>query len=710
MKRALYASAALVAVLFPGLALAQAAEEAPPADDSSVSELIVTAQRRSEKLEDVPISMVAMPQARLEAAGAQNFLDISKVVPGVSINRVGAFTQPAIRGVTTKVAGLGAENNVAVYVDGFYRNNSVGLPSDFANVRQVEVLRGPQGTLFGRNATGGAILITTADPSFTPTINAKASYGSHDEGVVSFYGSMGVTDRLAFDVSLYTRESDGWITDQATGRPTNPQAQHNARVKLLFNATDDLTLQLTLEHSEVTDATMTNYTFYQHARLPGARDPNVTSVSVHPTTKAMANAAYLKATYDFGPVKLTSLTSYRQERDRIISDLDGSYVVNASATSKYYDRPETFTQEINLGSQSTGPFDWVAGLYFFHDDGERTQTLQTSNQAQITTQAWAAYADASWHVNDKLTLTLGGRYSVEEKQFVQSTPLRPAPPTKIVEGEGDWNSFTPRAAIRYEITESQSVYASYSQGFKSGVFNLTPNVTVGLADPEKLTAYEVGYKIARPGWYLNSSVFYYDYADIQVSSYNGTTTVLTNAASSTIYGADLEFAADLTDEFRLTLGGAYTHAEYDEFLNSPTSAPIDPTDPLSLNVTAFQDWSGNQMIRAPEWTANANLTWRRDFAIGEISLSGNLYYSSEYAPSTDAEDPITGERRLLQPDYTLLTLNARWTSPDRRWTATLYGRNVTDTEYRIGADTTTYGDWAIYGEPATFGVILGYSF
>jgi len=197
--------------------------------------VVVTAQKRSERLVDVPISVAVLDAAQLENAGIQGFQDIDKVAVGTRINRVGIYFQPSIRGITTQVVGVGQENNVAVYVDGFYQPSQVGINTDFDNVKSVQVLKGPQGTLFGRNATGGAILIDTLDPSFTPTAKASVSYGRFNEVIGQGYFSNGLTGKLAFDVSAYWKRSDGYIKDIG-GFDTNPLRDRSLRSKLLFAA------------------------------------------------------------------------------------------------------------------------------------------------------------------------------------------------------------------------------------------------------------------------------------------------------------------------------------------------------------------------------------------------------------------------------------------------------------------------------------------
>src|SRR3984893_4008946 len=273
-------------------------------EPTTLDEVIVTAQKRSERLVDVPISVAVVSAAQLDNAALEGLQDLDKVAVDTKINRVGVYFQPSIRGITTRVVGVGQENNVAVYVDGFYQPSQVGINTDFDNIKSVQVLKGPQGTLFGRNATGGAILIDTFDPSFTPTGKASLSYGRFNEVIAQGYFSNGLTDHLAFDVSAHWKTSDGYIKDIA-GFNTDPVQDKSIRSKLLFAPNDKLRLTGTLEYAKVQDAAALALTYFdrQLALLidpatPIATAPNRTSVNFGPISYTDTTTGAVKTEYD----------------------------------------------------------------------------------------------------------------------------------------------------------------------------------------------------------------------------------------------------------------------------------------------------------------------------------------------------------------------------------------------------------------------------
>ncbi|MGI4877829.1 MAG: TonB-dependent receptor, partial [Janthinobacterium lividum] len=224
------------------------------ADDTS-GEIVVTAQRRAQRLVDVPVSVTTLSGETLARAGVSGLLDLTKTAPGVVLDKNGAYLQPTIRGIGTNVTGPGADPNVAIYVDGVYQSSQTGNFFELANVEDVEILKGPQGTLFGRNATGGAILIKLLDPSFTTSGRANLSYGRFNEVAASGYVTTALSDKLAVDLSAYYRRSDGWIHDLRTGAEQNSQYSLDIRSKLLFKPTDTLKFILSYAHNDTSDPT-----------------------------------------------------------------------------------------------------------------------------------------------------------------------------------------------------------------------------------------------------------------------------------------------------------------------------------------------------------------------------------------------------------------------------------------------------------------------
>jgi iron complex outermembrane receptor protein len=694
--------------LSPLPALAQAA----PAAELEV--VIVTAQKREEALVEVPISIASMSAETLEEANIEGLLSLAQTTPGVVVNRFGVATQPTIRGVTSR----NGENSVSTYVDGFYRPNFVGLNLDFANIQRVDVLKGPQGTLFGRNSTGGAILITTLDPSQKFTLKASAGVEENGGRQASFYISDGLTDTLAFNFSADIRMNDGIVKEVNTGDDAADVEHQNYRTKLKWTPSDTVSMTLIGEYGVSSDATTVNLAIYEHALLPATRGDNLVSSGLIPKSDANYYGVYLTGSYEMPTTLFTTYTGYRRESDRLFVDLDGSrstlFFQNFWRTKE-----NTFTHEMNLSSTGERTVDWVTGAFFFVDGVTVDEVpnnfvgfTRTSRTVQDTF-AWALFADATWHVTDRLSLILGGRYSWEQKKFNFVATGVAGNPAFVNAGaaQATWSDFTPRVVLRYEVAENTNVYGSWSRGFKSGLFNPAPVASsLGQVRPENINAYEVGFKTAQRGWAFDAAAFHYGWENIHFSRFSIAGVTIQNAAEAEIYGAEAALTISPAAGLNIRTGVAYTHGEYTDFPDASASIAVVPSNPLSPNtVTVAQNWKGNPTIRTPEWTANLGGDYTIPAGSGAVILAGNIYYTSKFFPNTSREDPLTGKPDLSAGPYTLVNLSATWMVNDHL-SATVYGRNVLDKKYIIGHDANFFGQWRLFGEPRVLGAKLTYKY
>jgi iron complex outermembrane receptor protein len=734
MKVSSINSAALALAISVALGHAQAAEadlaqgEAAGAATGTVEEIIVTAQKRSQHLEDVPISITVVSGEALEQAGVTSFSDLTSISVGTNIARTGAYTQPAIRGISTTVVSVGQENNVATYIDGFYEPNPIILTSDLTNIAQVQILKGPQGTLFGRNATGGAILVSTVDPSSRAEGKAVVSYGNYNDRRAELYLNMPVTATLAANIDAYYRASDGYVKD-IDGFDTLPLDYRNVRAKVAYQPTDSIKALLVYNHAEISDATGLAVTQYAH-QLALANNPNAivesgtnrTSVNFQPHSEARNDSFGLMLDFDFGSASLKSFTRYLDGTDGLHYDADGSKSVLFDVTLSQRER--LLEQEFDL-SGNFGSTEWVIGAFAFRNE-QNQDYLRFYNPAAgvygftgagMTTTAYAGFADATFHATERLSFTGGVRYSSETKDFYFEAPQY----TRVVDTDGSWSGATPRAVVQYQLGERSNVYASYSKGFKSGTFNTTTADPTPVK-PEEVSAYEVGYKMATRDLSLNLATFYYDYRDLQVSVVsvlpNGrVNTRLANAANAEIYGAEVEGSYAFSANGSLRAGVAYTHARYREFTDAPGNllnvSPGVGANVGGLNVNAPQDWSGTRMIRAPDLTFNLGA----DYSIplrnsGAIELGGNLYVTSEYSPSTGTINQTVnngvitdlGGQRYQQDGYVLVNAQVGYVAPGKRWRVTFYGKNLTNENYALVRQPNTYGDYEQYAPPMTYGL------
>jgi len=721
------------AVLTDGNARAQS--DPATTQTPSASDIVVTAQRRSQRLEEVPISIVAVDKEQLQNRNITSSLDIDKVAVGVKIGKTGAFINPTIRGISSGAIGVGQENNVALYMDGFYQPFQIAQNAPLPNVKQLTVLKGPQGTLYGRNATGGAILIETLDPSLKDVEGEfSASYGRFNDKMLSGFISAPISDKIGISLSGYLRDNDGWIRD-ISGRDTNPINQKSVRGKILFEPTDTLKIMAAIAYTRVSDYTGDSYTFFAH-QLALANFPDTpiatgtyeTSQSFQGAFTSKLMTYQLRADLDLGFATLSSYTQYLKEKDFLDYDLDGSPLDLFRNIQTY--PADAFTQEFVLTSEMGKKLEWILGAMYYDADAAQDPSLAlnsatgtySATKGTLGSTAYSAYGELTWHATDALSITGGLRYTHEKRSHGFEQPLGTVvTPTAYK----SWSSATPRAVIRYELGPRSNIYASYSQGFKSGTFNqgLPSTATV---DPEKITAYEVGYKTASGGFRLSTSAFYYDYKNLQLSTLvtlptGARSTLLQNAATSEIYGAEATVDYPATSQLNLHAAVAWTHARYKKFPGAQASAVIDtrvgPTVG-GLNVSNFlQDWSGLRLIRSPDWTANASFDYTYPLPSGSIYLTGNVAYQSAQAPANDtlyqtidAAGVVSapGGYRYLQKGYALVGAQLGWRSENEKVKITLFGDNITNTKYRLQINGSVYGDYQVFGAPATYGVRVDY--
>jgi iron complex outermembrane recepter protein len=730
MNRWLHTFSCCSAVASLGASLSAVAQTS----NTAVEEVVVTAQRRAESAEDVPISITIASGEQLERAGVSRLEDIAIIAPAVQLSRTGVYTQPSIRGVTSTLAG-NYENNVGIYVDGYYLPFTRGLNVDLVNISQVQVLKGPQGTLFGRNATGGAILIQTLDPSMTERSGrVNMTYRRFEDKQVQGYFSTPIVDSLAWNVAGNYRESDGHIED-IDGFATAPIENWNVSTKLRFQPNENLTITGKYETLSTQDGRALANTYEGRSlvvfRVPGTyletRD-NKTSVNFPVTNETTQDTASLKLEWDFGWGALNSVTAYQEEENKLFYDLDGTKLHFFEQRTK--DENEAFSQDLNLTSNGDGPIQYVVGAYYFDS---KQQTIENASLNALTltptifvpgqlntpeTEAYAGYADVTWEAISRLFLTGGIRYSDETKELNVRNPT--------INREAKFESWTPRAVVRYQLDDNSNVYVSFSKGFKSGLINVaSPFNTV---DPEKIDAYEVGYKTARGSWRLDTAAYYYDYTDLQVSSLqivNGiNTAITTNAASAEIYGAEVQLSLNVVDNLNVNASAAYTHARYEDFpaasyndilpngLNT-TSCNIRPNPappPATLSDPCTQSWAGQQPTRAPDWTGNVGADYTLATGLGTFLFAGTVAYTSSYVPVKGDLDDF-GAYRYDTGDYTMINARTSWSPPAlEQLTFTAFGENLGNSRYYFYRSGNAFGDYHVLGTPRTWGVSLDYRF
>ena len=698
--------------------LSVAAAQTPDATNNqptaTSSDVIVTAQRREERLKDVPIAIKSVTGKQLAVAGITSSTDLGLVTPGLYFAVQGAFAQPTIRGIGTTVTGGGNDANVSLYIDGVYQPSQTGNLFDLNDVQRIDVLKGPQGTLFGRNATGGAILITTLNPSFNPSADLYASYGSFNELKLGAYLTGGITNDLAGDLSVQYKHDDGYVKNVNTGDEIANARTISIRTKLLFQPTNNLSFVLSANYSDVQDnspfAVKPLNGVVQFANLVTIpTNPYDVSLTTDPQIRTESFGGSLQAKYDMDAGTLTSTTSIERVRPFLSVDIDNisRFVDGAILPSLEV----TATQELNFASKQMGRFSWVGGFYYYYDDSDAKGDLITFpgfnyplSEGDLKTNAEAVYAEGNYDLTDRIRLIAGVRYSNENKDDISFTPGVPG-------AQHTWGAWTPRASIRFKIDEFSDLYATYSRGFKSGTFYQASGQAPTPVAPESVDAYEVGYKLARGRFSFDTSAYYYSYSNIQVQIQENInhqlTTITQNAATATIYGLDADLQGRLSENWTIDAGAAYTHARYDQYPNAIVYIPDlqtigGVTYKLGNVINPALNGNGKNMIRTPEFTGFLTATYTHPLPVGSVEVDGTASYNSGFF-----WDP---GNTVKQNPYTIVNAAISWISPDDKWKLTLWGKNLAEEKYYIYVNNTTTGNAGAIARPLSAGVSVDVKF
>jgi len=729
-KLYLLACAATLAAPLP--ALAQSASPATKA--VGLEEIVVTAQKRSERLQEVPVAVTAMTAQSLEKAGIGGSRDLTFVTPGLVFTQASFSARPQIRGVATRGVGPGDEAIVPVYIDGVYQSFQQANFFDFNNIKQVEVLRGPQGTLFGRNAVGGAINVTTLDP--TPGFSGKAdvSFGSFAEKTGNLYLSGG-GDKLAANIALHANADHGYVNT-----PTGRQARKSfegVRAKLLYTPTDDTRVVVGASYFNSHDNTGNTVHPIDGATNAKLLDPRVAIADGY---NSFSNAgqywfavkqetAWINATKEFDKFDLTAVVANLYSADDEGSDADATPVLSNYSALTADDR--SYSAELRATSKGEGPLHWIGGVFLFKDVSRygfgHTYFVARASPTGATTflqsvsdvKAYAVFGEATYDLTSKLSVTAGVRYSHEHRGFEQwfntqsigtsTTPLI-APPRNGPPVSTSFSKVTPRFTVNYALADHIRAYATYSQAFKSGIYNASSTpLPLTPVQPETLTAYEAGVK-ADPtsDLRLNLASYYYDYKNMQVTARNGAGTTLQNAAASRIYGLEGEATWIVTPQWRLNGSFSYNHARYKSFPGAIvfTLAPARVVQGVTVTnpglVQAFADASGNHILQTPDWTYNIGSTYTMPLFDGNLAFAGNYYWTSS----------IYGDagNSFLLKSWENLNASITWTTADGRTSVGVWSTNLTNNRHYLQDGVQAASHAGAEASPRRVGIKVGYEF
>jgi iron complex outermembrane receptor protein len=689
-----------------------------------ITEIVVTAQRRAERLQDVPIAVSVQTGEQLEKNGTVNIRELNGLVPGVVMQGAGLNTAPAIRGVFSAQSDPGNDGNIAMYVDDVYQASQLANSMDLPDIERVEVLKGPQGTLFGRNAAGGAIRLSTVGPNMSMVRGQMiVGYGSYNQTTVKGYvtGPL-ITDKLAASLSGGYMRSDGWNYDIVQKRDSGGKFDASVRAKVLIAPVDDLKIELFGHYNRHYDNDIQAYTvlggntiarqLYPGVIIPTTAGEYTVDAGNRPDTKYLRYEAGGKISYASSWGELSALAAWTHTHGYFFSDQDltAAPYNEVSATQKQSD----FQNELLFNSKKFGAVQFTIGTFYYTNVGGY-QPLGLTGPAYgglslygwqyQRTNAYAGFGEANIDLTDRITIIGGLRYSSEKRTAYSGYILSPTYPATIpLLGQVKFTSTTPRASIRYRLTEEDdNVYFTYSKGFKSGAFNLSGAQQNPIL-PEDIKAYELGIKTSpERAVSANVSVFYYDYTNQQVEVNTGTTSNTINAAASRMYGLDGDITARLTREITLNANFAYLDAKYRNFPNAAILVPVGPPGCACGNLnTLAPNLAGYTQPRSPKFTVGINASYQRMFSFGDVGLNANVYFSTKYY--WDSND------RIANPQYATLGLSAQYTPTDSAFTFTVWGKNLTSAKYYYAVQVSGASDGVSYWPPATGGFSVKYAF
>ena len=678
---------AVTAHAIPTAAFAQ--DEPATTRSGGLSEIVVTAQRRAENLQDVPIAVNAIGGDTLKNLGVADTNSLVQAVPSLNFTRTGPSGIFIIRGVSTPNGAAGEEGSTAVYVDDVYMADLSSTINKFNNIERIEVLNGPQGTLFGRNAVGGLIRIITRDPKDYTEFNGQLGVANYDTFTGQAYFSTPLTENIGWNIAFTGQDQGkGFGFNPTLNKRVRSEDYWGLRSKLVAEPTDNLKITLSGDYFK-TDNDYAVYVFQVRPDQQSSQD----SVSEFPSgTHIKTWSVGANVELDLGFASLTSITSYRKVTNRSAFDVD-ALPIDVFHLS-YVSGSRSFQQEVRLASNDTKPLSWQVGAFYLHRISLNDQTQAGlvalgTNRIELDvkgiTDSIALFGEATYDITPTTHLTGGVRWTQDKRKLPRSH-------SDIVDAMGNvlvprsnpltsvtYDEFTFRGALRQDITDDVNVYASVNRGFKSGQFNLQSPYDPPVK-PETIMAYEIGLK----GQFLDNRVrlnlagFHYDIDDYQVRSSPEGISVLANAAKVKIDGIDGNLEAAVTDQFILNLGAAWLDARYDSF---PAATSGDAT--------------GNRTAIAPKFTFNASGTYTIPFDNGsELRLTASVLHKSKYYFEPD--------NVLNQPGYEVINGSIEY-KVNENVAFELWMKNIGKEKYNV-QEATAIVPYGVAGEPRTYGL------
>ncbi len=714
---------------------------------AATEEITVIARKREENLQDVALSVSAMGQQEIEANFATDLRDLVYISPNTVLDDTnqgpGGVAAAYIRGIGVSEVEKNFDPAVGVVVDGVFRGTMTGSIVRAIDLERLEVLRGPQGTLFGRNTIGGVINMERSKPTMSLGGKIRASYGNYETSVLDGIVNFGNGDTFGAKINgAYHKQGEGYFTNLNNGRKDGQYEYTAGGINLLWAPTDGLELEWTsqIERTDQDSNQLLNngqpdqafclffgwcapdtstpvsgdrydvLQEYENYTWPfGAADsPDFDHNGLSPYDSSFdADTHQLEVRWDINDAyRIDYIGGYWETEEKVITDWDGvtDLIFHTDRPAEY----EQLTNELRLTYDAGGRLVYTVGAYYWDSEYEIRllswiangpgDFLELPQTTQQDNESIALFFEGDYTLGDNWTFTLGGRWTEDEKTTSQAGVV-------TASAKEDWNEFTPKAALKYQINDASMVYGLYSRGYRAGGFNGRVDgldtATVPY-DPETVDNFEIGY---RSEWLerqliFNATLFYMDYKDKQeeiqqpsATSGTGQVTRVVNASTATISGAELELTWLATEGllFRTNLG--YLDAEYDDFL-------VDVGTPGNPD---FQDFSGLDFRRAPEWTFSLVGEYGWQMGPGSAMLHAGVRYLDDHEVDFANKPELHNDSQIL--------VDASFSYDINDWYVSVFGRNLTDEDgYQIGFDVAGLWSYAAPRAPRTYGVEVGFRF
>ena len=707
-------------------ALAVAVPQVAFSQSSALEEVIVTAERRAQDAQDVPIALTIIGGSEISPAGISSISDVALKTPNLTFTQFNiGEPQLFLRGLGTTIDSAGADPTVSVFIDDVYVGRSAGATSDLYDLERIEVLRGPQGTLYGRNVTGGAISIVTKRPSEEFEAKLGVTVGNYGLTVLRGLVDGPIGDNLAGNLSFSKRDRDGYAYSNRSGQELDDADNFSLRGKLLWDISDNTELLLGFDYStDDNNGQCRNLTKLDNPAgdhnaggvfVPVLKQIKADTNSEDPRTCAMTIEQYaerdvfglsarLQMEFTNG-LSLTSITAYRELEYSWLQELGGldSPPNLLSVEDNEGDDADQISQEFRLTKDGDRLF-WVAGAYYFKENVDRFANvpiffgpgspvapgalLDRSWLQSATNTSMALFGQVVWSMTDALALTLGGRHTWDEKEMDNAYYSSPGNEVYNFKGlEESWDEFTPRVTVDWQVTDDHMLFATWSKGYKSGVF-ISQNTTAALAEtplePEEATNMEIG---AKTRWFDNRLQFNLVYFDLenenqQLFRLENFTLVSENFGTESS-GIELDFIAALGKN--LTLSGMYAS--------------------LDAEIVGGQ-FAGNVAPRSPDYKYSVALNYNAALGNGAIlDFDASVSYSDNWYMEA------TNQGVSYMDDYSIVDASVRYTSSGGNWEVTLWGKNLSDELVTSHSIVSSFGGSVeLFAPPRTYGVTANYFF